>query len=358
MARPQIGNEGEAKGGRRPSAFPSGASIVRLRHPAKALSPATPWEDAVRAYLDAGVSSPETRRAYSRHLRSAFAGLGVRTVAELDDDALLRWRSSVVRSGRSWAVQRQALSALRSFLRWSADVGAHRLGRAITDAALKAPRGADARVPTALTEREVARLLVAADTPRDRALLALLVGAGLRVGELVALDVSDFVEERERGAVLRVRGRSGTRGRTVPIQPDVARLLREHLAAGQGTRGRGPLFRAHDRAAAALPRGRLTARAVRSVVARCAGRAGVRDKRASPHTLRHTFAVRALRNGGELVVVSRLLGHASVSTTERYIGFRYAVNELRQAMPLLPAEPLHRGGPVRRRPRSSQPSVP
>lgn len=351
MARSRSGNEGEARGRRHTSTFASGASILRLRQPATTLGPATPWQEVVPAYLEAAVSSPETRRAYSRHLRSAFAGLGVPTVADIDDAALRRWRSAVLRSGRSWAVQTQALSALRSFLRWSADVGAHGLSGAVTDAALKAPRHADPRIPAALTEREVARLLAAADTPRDRALLALLVGAGLRVGELVALDVSDVAEEREGGSVLRVRGTGGGHVRTVPIRPDVARLLHEHLSTGHANRGREPLFRAHDRASAALPRGRLTARAVRDVVARCAGRAGVRDKQASPHTLRHTFAIRALRSGGELVVVSRLLGHASVSTTERYLDRQHAVNELRQAMPLLPTEPLRRPG------RSGEPRV-
>lgn len=78
--------------------------------------------------------------------------------------------------------------------------------------------------------------------------------------------------------------------------------------------------------------GRLTARAVVHV---CTARAGIRGKQVSPHTLRHTVALRSLRGRGEVVKVSKLLGHAALSTTQRYVD-HLETRKLREAVPFLP----------------------
>ncbi len=204
--------------------------------------------------------------------------------------------------------------------------------------ALKTPRTVVRRPYTVLTEAEIGALLAAAETPRNTALLAVLVGAGLRVSEAVGLDVDDLLEDHEGGAALYVRQGKGRKDRTVPIHPDVTALLREYLAITGRLAGRhaGPLFRRHDRASKRMVnRGRLTARAVVDVVHGCAARAGIRGKQVSPHTLRHTFALRSLRGSGEVVQVSKLLGHTALSTTQRYVD-HLETRELREAVPLLP----------------------
>jgi hypothetical protein len=91
--------------------------------PASALTTSTPWAGVVEAYLDAALDSSHTRRAYERHLRNAFADLGVVTVTELTGVDLARYRAAVVSSDRAPGSQAQALAALRSFLAWSRTIG-------------------------------------------------------------------------------------------------------------------------------------------------------------------------------------------------------------------------------------------
>ncbi len=120
------------------------------------------------------------------------------------------------------------------------------------------------------------------------------------------------------------------------MQPDVLAIIRTYLAAtGRRMQQQGPLFRAHDRAAHKIPRGRLTARAVGYVVTRCTKRAGIHGKQVSPHTGRHTCGIRVLRATKDVVKVNRILGHASLSTTQRYVD-HLGLGELREGMPFLP----------------------
>jgi integrase len=167
-------------------------------------------------------------------------------------------------------------------------------------------------------------------------LLAVLLGAGLRAAEVVGLDVSDLHDDPEGGLVIAVRQGKGRRDRQVPVQPEVSRLLLAYLAETSRHLGdTGPLFRAHDRGAAERERARLSTRAVGYLVRRSLERAGLAAKAISPHALRHTFAIRALRAGGNLIALQRLLGHASVTTTQRYLD-HLALGELRAAVPPLP----------------------
>jgi integrase/recombinase XerD len=169
---------------------------------------------------------------------------------------------------------------------------------------------------------------------RDRALVGVLLGAGLRAAELVALDVSDVDEDTDGELVLHVRQGKGRRDRDVPVRRDVAKSLRAYLADTDRRLGAsGPLFLSHDRARKGG--GRLSARAVGYLVARLVEQAGVDAKRVSPHSLRHTFAIRSLKNGGNVVAVQKLLGHASIQTTTRYTD-HLEVSELRSAIPDLP----------------------
>ena len=257
-------------------------------------------------------------------------------VADLNGAQLAAYRAHLTNNSLAPASQAQALAALRAFLHWSGTMGAHRLSGDVIRAALKTPRGSTRKPYQVLSEPEGAALLGAVTTPRDLALLAVMLGAGLRAAEAVGLDITDVLHEQEGGAALHVRQGKGRKDRIVPIQADVARAIRAYLAAtgrhlGQG----GPLFRAHDRAATKLPRGRLTTRAAGYVVARCTTAAGIDAKQISPHSLRHTFAIRSLRSRHDVIAVQKLLGHASVATTQRYLD-HLGLAELRQAVPDLP----------------------
>ena len=165
------------------------------------------------------------------------------------------------------------IAALRSFLLWSRAMGAHQLPVEVIRAALRTPPATVQQPDRVLAEPEVAAVIRAASTPRDRALLAVMLGASLRVAEVVGLDVTDVREDGEGGTMLHVRQGKGRNDRMVPVQPDVARLVRGYLAASGRRLGEiGSLFRAHDPAAGKLPRGRLTVRAVGYVVQQAAAR--------------------------------------------------------------------------------------
>ena len=162
---------------------------------------------------------------------------------------------------------------------------------------------------------EVSRLLTTPgdDTPaglRDRALLELLYGSGLRVSELVGLDVDDV--DLEEGAV-RVLGKGG-KEREVPL----GRFGRDATAAYL-TRARPVFASALSRGALLLNQrgGRLTRQSVNRILAEHVRRAGIR-RRVTPHSLRHSFATHLLEGGADVRVVQEMLGHASVATTQIY----------------------------------------
>lgn len=139
---------------------------------------------------------------------------------------------------------------------------------------------------------------------RERAILELLWATGLRVSELVGLDLDD-VERGERK--VRVRGKGG-KERIALYGAEAAAALDAYLD-GRGV-GRGPLF---------MGRGgrRLGVRSVFEIVRRRARAAGI-TRRVSPHTLRHTFATHLLDAGADLRMIQELLGHSRLSTTQRY----------------------------------------
>lgn len=173
--------------------------------------------------------------------------LAVYSLAEATLAGLAEWRARITSAGLAPGSQSQALAALRNFLRWARTLGLHRLTDDVIRETLGAPRATVRRPYNVLSEPEVVRLLEAARTARDRALLAVLLGAGLRAAELVNLDVADIHEDADGEAALTVRAGKGRRDRVVPIRSEVARLVRAYLAASGRTLGQtGPLFLSDD----------------------------------------------------------------------------------------------------------------
>jgi integrase/recombinase XerD len=170
-------------------------------------------------------------------------------------------------------------------------------------------------LPRPLTVDEVGKLLAVpgeAEPPglRDRAILEVLYGAGLRISELVGLDVDDV--DLEEGSV-KVMGK-GSKERVVPLGRFAARAVSAYL-----TRARPALARSRSGAALFLNQrgGRLTRQGADGILKSAARGAGLR-KRVTPHMLRHSFATHLLEGGADVRVVQELLGHASLATTQIY----------------------------------------
>jgi integrase/recombinase XerD len=171
------------------------------------------------------------------------------------------------------------------------------------------------KLPRTLSPAEAERLIEAANgtTPRalrDSAIVELLYGAGLRVGELVSLDKSS-VDLDER--LVRALGK-GSKERVVPVGRRAVEALRRYLSRGRpylDTRHRPELF-------LNAKGGPLTRAGVFLILRRLAGKAGLEPERIHPHLLRHSFATHLLEGGADLRSVQEMLGHADLATTELY----------------------------------------
>jgi integrase/recombinase XerD len=264
--------------------------------------------------------SPNTIAAYRRDLTRYARYLdsrGLRDVRSADEAAVAgfvaRLSGSTHHGGTPYRARSvvRALSAVRSFHRFLVRDGVAETDPSGGVVRPKLPRS----LPRPLSVRDMEHLLAtpAPEAPgvlRDRALLETLYGAGLRVSELVGLDVDDL--DLEEGSV-RVLGK-GNKERDVPV----GRYARDAIAAYL-TRERPMLATARSRSALFLNRrgGRLTRQGCWKILAEQVRRSGIR-KQVTPHTLRHSFATHLLEGGADVRVVQELLGHASVATTQIY----------------------------------------
>jgi len=267
--------------------------------------------------------SPHTLRAYEGDLVGFLDFLGrdflakpIASIApgEVDALAVRSFLASLTKRGLSRRSQGRALAAVRGFFRWAAREGIVPANPAQGIRTPKAPK----TLPRHLRPGEIESLLEAPDATepmgrRDRALLELLYATGLRVGELVSLDWPDL---DLAGRTLRVLGK-GNKERMVPFGREAERALREWLALWEPLRdpadpegGEEPVFLSS--------RGRrLGDRQVRRILDRHTAAAALAAG-VHPHTLRHTFATHLLENGADLRSIQELLGHSSLSTTQKY----------------------------------------
>ncbi|HET7824617.1 MAG TPA: tyrosine recombinase XerC [Anaeromyxobacter sp.] len=258
-------------------------------------------------------ASAHTLRAYLVDLSQYAAYLaGVGAAVAPSSPALVRGFVARAAAGAGPASLGRKLSTLRTFYGFLVREG---LAPGNPARAVSTPRRPK-RLPGALPESEVAALVEApaGDAPaalRDRAILELLYGSGLRVSELVGLDVDDV----DLGAhLVRVLGKRG-KERIVPFGRPAADALRRWLSDGR------PVLAAAVRSGAPLflnaRGGRLLQRSVARRLERAAVEAGL-PRHVHPHVLRHSFATHLLGNGADLRGIQELLGHASLSTTQRY----------------------------------------
>ena len=269
-------------------------------------------DSAVDSFLALSATrlAPRTVEAYRRDLADAAAFLEA-SPDKATPDRLAAYVASMRARGLAATTIGRRIAALRSFYRHQMLIGA----RADNPAAeLDLPRRART-LPRTLSPGEAERLIEAASGTapralRDRALVELMYGAGLRVSEAVGLDRSGVDLERR---LVRCLGK-GSKERVVPIGREAADALRRYLA-----RGRPFLDRRHRPELFLNAQGGALTRAGAFLILRkLAAAAGLEPDRVHPHLLRHSFATHLLEGGADLRSVQEMLGHADLSTTERY----------------------------------------
>jgi integrase/recombinase XerD len=263
--------------------------------------------------LEAG-SSANTVENYLRDLRRMAqyaSGLGVTRPESVTPRHLHDFVFMLKDLGMSPATIRRQVSAVRTYFRFLAAEG---LSRTDPSERLESPRRGRT-LPDVLTVKEVEALIAAPGLDdrlgwRDRALLELAYGAGLRVSELCGLTMPDLWLP---DALVRVLGK-GSKERLVPIGRTVIAAIAVYLNQTRPGLDQG---RSQNRVflnARGTPLSRVGAW---GIVRRCAARAGI-TKRVTPHTLRHSFATHLLEGGADLRAVQEMLGHADLSTTQIY----------------------------------------
>lgn len=259
----------------------------------------------VELWLSLKVSS-HTRRAYAaeagRFLEFAGKPLGWVTLAGVQGYATALEQGSL-----QPASQNRALTAVKSLLSFGQEIGYLPFN---VGAAVKLRPNRDALAQRILEESEVAKLIEAASGGRDRVLLKLLYVSGVRVSELCGLKWCDAVPRQEGGQIT-VFGKRG-KTRTVLLKPKSW----QQLLSMRGDAGPvDPIFRSRKGG------GHLDASQVRRIVYAAARKAGLEQK-VSPHWMRHAHASHALDRSAPIHLVQATLGHASVSTTGRYLHAR------------------------------------
>ena len=284
--------------------------------------------------------SPNTIAAYRNDLGQFVAHLrqeqGIAAWDAVSQQHLITYLLHLRERQYAAATVARKTAATRSFFHYLVEQGV-----LATDpsAAVTSPR-VEKYVPRAITPEEVERLLAqpakgaGAEALRDRAMLETLYSTGMRVGELVALDLACVELESER---VRCLGKGG-RERLVPLKPSAARAVRDYLH-----RGRGRLARSADAQAVFLNhRGqRLTRQGFWLILKGYARDAGIYD--ITPHTLRHSFAAHELHNGVELRSVQQMLGHVSIATTQIYQQLAEPAGHNGRGAP----QPARKAGPAR-----------
>lgn len=249
--------------------------------------------------------------AFLNFLQSHIGGtVDLAALADLRPADLRAWLARRTNDGLARTSTARALSAVRSLFRYL-----NKAGR-LENTSISLVRGPKLphSVPKALSERDNFDLIADAAghaekewvAARDVAILTLIYGGGLRIAEALGLNR----EEAPRGESMTITGKGGKQ-RLVPILPAVVEAIDAYLARCPFVLPpEGPLF-------VGVKGGRLNPRAVQKLLQELRGLLGLPET-ATPHALRHSFATHLLAGGGDLRTIQELLGHASLSTTQRY----------------------------------------
>ncbi len=290
-----------------------------------------PRHEALEAFLQSLQSerrlSPHTRSAYARDIARLLEEVGDVPLAHVSPHLVRRTVARLHARGLSGKSLARALSAWRAFFAWLAR---HRGLGANPCAGIRPPKSPKA-LPSVLSPDQAAQLLDRAPLDdreaRDKAMFELFYSSGLRLAELVRLDVEDAreaIDEAELGVIGK-----GNKARRVPVGRKAIEALRAWLAL------RASHARAGERALFTGARGRRIApRVVQHRLARWAKTLGIAAP-VHPHVLRHSFATHLLQSSGDLRAVQDLLGHSSIATTQVYthLDFQYLAKAYDAAHP-------------------------
>jgi integrase/recombinase XerC len=268
------------------------------------------------------VEGPE-KAAYERALAGGFGAPTAkpesitRAIVDGTPDSIRLFLNHLGTKDYSAATMARKIATLRSFYKWT-----HRRGVTKTNpmTAIRTPRQAK-RLPKAITVEQIEKLLATPSDKdvlgmRDRAMLETLYSTGIRVSELVGLNLDEL---DEAGEAMRVKGK-GKKERMVPLGMHALAAVKRYIQLVQGdprysqwwkdeSKPRPLFINKHGK--------RLSSRSVRRKLDKYLASAGL-DPDISPHTLRHSFATHLLENGADLRSVQELLGHQSLSTTQIY----------------------------------------
>lgn len=278
-------------------------------------------EDAIRAFVKflevERHASPETVRNYRSDLRQLASFLsrtsarpGPILAGDVTSEELRDYLHWLDRRGEKASSLARKLACLRSFYRFLVREGASQANPADEIRSPKLPKP----LPRVLTKDDASALMEfpageSSLASRDRALLETLYSTGARVSELVGMNLGDL---NQTEGLVRLQGK-GRKERIVPIGDVAIRAIRAYRASltppAADARPSAPLFLNHRG-------GRLTARSVARIVSRYSSR--LAGGAVSPHALRHSYATHLLDEGADLRSIQELLGHASLSTTQKY----------------------------------------
>ena len=270
----------------------------------------TPFVDRFLNFLEAEKNaSPHTLKNYGSDLRGFFVFISSTPIEQVDYLVIRKFLAHLKGKESLKSTMSRKLACLKSFFRYLVRENIVRTNPAGSIATPKR----DKHLPDFLEVKEVENLIeiVKGDTwelKRDRAILETLYGAGIRVSELVGLNLNDM---DLLSGMIKVRGK-GKKERLVPIGSCAQVAVQSYLEKlpSRSEERSMPLFVNRQMR-------RLTDRSVRRIILRWARRASLK-KEISPHTLRHTFATHLLDRGADLRSVQELLGHANLSTTQIY----------------------------------------
>lgn len=250
-----------------------------------------------------------TLKGFKKYAQESWPERGPDQLSAVDILQYLEHRRKEHHNGAS-AINRQS-TVLRNFYRAIVAMG-HLEPRQNPMAHFPKIKAAPRKLPVALNREEVSKLLEqpGQDTVlgiRDRAVLTLLYGTGIRASECAGLTEKDIDWEQK---LVHVNGKGGHQ-RTVPMNEDVIHVLRQYRLARGAAKADEPFFRSREG-------GALSRNAIYERVRRAAARAGI-TRRVSPHRLRHTFATHLVQEGVGLVTLRDLLGHRQITSTQIYI---------------------------------------
>jgi len=304
-------------------------SKSRKKKPPKRVLALPDLEHAKTAVLNS-LTSASGQRTYEHAIREFVSWYCSEPRLAFNRSVVLRYRIHLEHQGLAPATINLRLAAVRRIAYEAADAGLLSPELAAGIRRVKGVRRIGVRLGNWLTPEQGRRLLdcpapVAARQLRDHAMVAMLIGCGLRRAELLALRVETIQQREEHWVIADLVGKAG-HIRTVPIPAWVKAAVDAWKAAAAITEG--PVFRAINKAGHVWGDG-MSPKVLWDVVRAAARRAGI--ERLAPHDLRRTCARLCHLAGGELDQIQFLLGHVSIQTTERYLGckqkLRIAVND-------------------------------